>query len=111
GCTLHDAAENVHQHGLDVFVVQDNPECFADLFRVGPTADVQKVSGLSAMVFDNVHGAHRQPRSVDQAGDIAIQFNVAQSGIPSSHFGRLFFVQITKFANIGVTEHRVFVKG
>ena len=52
---------------------------FEHLVLVGAAADVEEVGGLAAVVLDQVHRAHRQPRAVDQAGDVAVEADVAQA--------------------------------
>ena len=52
-----------------------------DLLDVRAAAHVQKVRRLAAVQLDQVHGAHGQAGSVDQAADVAVQLDVAQAGL------------------------------
>ena len=52
---------------------------FEHLVLVGAAADVEEVGRLAAVVLDQVHRAHRQAGAVDQAGDVAVEADVAQA--------------------------------
>src|SRR5262245_42376420 len=55
-----DAAENVDQDALHVWIGEDDAEGLGDLLLVGTAADVEKVGRLAAVEFDNVHRGHRE---------------------------------------------------
>jgi hypothetical protein len=62
-----------------------------DLLNVGSAADVQKVRRLTAVQLDEVHSAHGQTGPVHQAADVAVELDVAESGLAGADFGGLFF--------------------
>src|SRR5690606_37759162 len=69
----HDAAEDVHQHGLHIAIGKNDLEGFADALLGRATAHIQEVGRLAAMQIDDVHGAHGQAGTVDHAANVAIQ--------------------------------------
>ena len=77
----------------------------------GAAAHVQEVGRLAAVQLDEVHRAHRQPGAVDQAADIAVQLDVAQSRLAGSDFGRLLFAQVAQLGDVRVPEQGVVVEG
>ena len=77
----HDAAEDVHQHGLHVLVGEQDAEGLGDLLGVGAAADVEEVGRLAAVQLDEVHRAHRQAGAVHQAADVAVEL-ARSSGPP-----------------------------
>jgi hypothetical protein len=77
----HDAAEDIHEHGFHVGCAQKDTKPFEDLVFIGATAHVQKVGRFSAMVFDQVHRAHRQARAVDEAGDVAVEAHIREAAL------------------------------
>ena len=57
---------------------EQDAEALEHLVLVGAAADVEEVGRLAAVVLDQVHRAHGQPRAVDQAGDVAVEADVAR---------------------------------
>ena len=57
---------------------EQDAETLEHLVFVGAAADVEEVGRLAAVVLDQVHRAHRQAGAVDQAGDVAVQADVAK---------------------------------
>src|SRR5262249_15610783 len=52
---LHDAAEDVDQHALDVLVGQQNAERLGHLIGIGTASHVQKIGRFAAVQLDQVH--------------------------------------------------------
>ena len=75
---------------------QEDAEPLEHLVLVGAAADVEEIGRLAAVVLDQVHRAHRQPRAIDQAGDVAVQADVAQAALRGPQLGRVF---------LGLVEH------
>ena len=78
--------EDVDEDGFDLFVIGEDFECFDHLLLGGAAADIEEVGRRSAVEFDDVHRRHRQTRSVDQTANAAIQPNVIQIILLSTHF-------------------------
>src|SRR5690606_18955183 len=74
----HDAAEDVHQDGFHVGILQHDLEGFRHLLCRGTATDVQEVGRLAAEQLDGVHGGHRQASTVHEATDVAVQLDVGQ---------------------------------
>ena len=110
GVALHDAAEDVDQNGLHIFVAQHDLEGFRYLLGGGAAAHVQKVGRLAAIELDGVHGRHGQPRAIDQAADVAVQADVGQVEFAGFYFGGVFFVQIAVGHDFGMAEQRIAVE-
>src|SRR6056297_919131 len=68
-----DAAEDIHQNGFAIRVGQQDPESFGHLFGICATTDVQEVGRFATVILDDIHRAHRQSGTVDQAADVAIE--------------------------------------
>ena len=62
-------------------LAEQDAESFEHLVLVGAAADVEEVGRLAAVVLDQVHRAHRQAGAVDQAGDVAVEADVAQAAL------------------------------
>ena len=92
----HDAAENVHQHGLHLGVADQNAKGLGHLLHVGPAAHVEEIGRLAAVELDEVHRAHGQPGAVDQAADVAVQLHEAQARLARADFRRLLFRQVAQ---------------
>ena len=72
-----DAAEDVHEHALDVRVVQDDVQPRRHDLGRRAAADVEEVGGLHAAVLlarvgDDVQGGHHQARAVPMV-DFAVE--------------------------------------
>ena len=76
--TLHDATENINQNRLHLRVVQHDLEGFGNLRRGRTAANVQKVCRTATIKLGDIHGRHRQPRTIDEAADVAIERNVVE---------------------------------
>ena len=87
---LHDAAENVHQDGLNFRVGGQNLESFDDLLFARVPADVEEIRGRTSVELDDVHGRHGQTRSVHHASDVAVQSDVVQVEFARLHLARIF---------------------
>ena len=55
------AAEDVHEHLLDVGVGEHDFERLGDFLLVGATADVEEVGGSGSGGVGDVHGGHGEP--------------------------------------------------
>ena len=75
-----------------------------------PPPDVEKIGRLAAVQLDQVHRAHRQPRAVHQAADIAVQPHIAQAGLARLHLGRLLLRQIAERRQFRMPEQRIVVE-
>src|SRR5690606_25168259 len=106
----HDAAENIHQDGLDAAVLQHDLEGFRDLLGRRTTAHVQEVGGFATEQLDGVHGRHGQARAIDQAADVAVELNIGQVIFAGLDFRRVFFLQVAVGNDIGVAEQRIRVE-
>src|SRR5690606_27450772 len=76
---LHDAAEDVHEDALNSLRLEDDLEGLRDGLLRGAAADVEEVRRLAAEVLDGVHRRHREARAVDEAADVAVELDEAQT--------------------------------
>src|SRR5512135_307120 len=106
----HDAAEDVDEHGLDVRRAEEDAEALEDLVLARAAADVEEVGGLAAVVLDQVHGAHRQPGAIDEAGDVAVEADVAQAALAGAQLGGVLLGHVEHRGDVGVAEQRVVVE-
>ena len=93
-----------------MLVGKDDPKGLGDLLHVGATTDVEEVGRFAAVVFHEVHRAHRQAGAVDEAADCAVEFDIGETGGGSPRFGWLFFRFIAQGGDILVAEQRVVVE-
>jgi len=107
---FHDAAEDVDEDGLDFGVGAEDAEGFADLFFFGAAADVEEVGGVSAALFDDVHGGHGEAGAVDHAGDVSIKADVVEIKFPGFDFAGVFFGEVAVGDDLGVAEEGVVVE-
>src|SRR5205814_5714912 len=91
---LHDAAKNVHQNGLHVFVRDQDFESLRHLLLRGAAADIEEVCGITAVKFDDVHRCHGQSSAVNETGDISIQADVIESVSRRFDLARIFLRDI-----------------
>ena len=61
------------------------------------------------MQLNDVHGAHRQARTVNHAADVTVQRHVVQLPLSSLRFTRVFLRLVAHFAQIRLAEQRVAV--
>ena len=61
------------------------------------------------MQLDQVHGRHRESRTVDHAGDVAIQGDVIQAVGFGGRFGRVFLRAVAEFGQFRLAKQRVVV--
>ncbi len=61
-------------------------------------------------MLDDVHRAHRQPGTVHQTADLAVELDVRQPVLARLGLGRALFVEVTHLGQIAVSEERVVVE-
>jgi hypothetical protein len=107
---VHDATEDVHEDALHVRIAEDDLERGDHLVLRGAAADVEEVGRVAAEVLDDVHRAHREAGAVDEAGDVAVERDVAQRVLRGLDFLRVFLVQVAQRDDFRVAEERVVVE-
>ena len=106
----HDAAEDVDEHGPQIWVTQQNAKGFGHLIDIGAAADIQEVRRFASVQFDQIHRAHRQSGTVDQTADVSVELDVAQARLPRPDFSRFFLGQVPQLGHLGVSEQPVVVE-
>src|SRR5207253_1756318 len=91
-----DAAEDVEEDRAHAGVGGDDPERGHDLLGIRAAADVEKVGRLTAVVLDQVHRRHREPRAVDAAADGAVQLDEGQAGLAGRELRRRLSLRIAQ---------------
>ena len=107
---FHDAAENIHQDGFHIAVGHEDLKGFRDLFLRGAAADIEEVGWVAAMIFDDIHGGHREAGAVYETGDVAVEPDVIEMMFGRLDFARIFFFQIAHLDDVGMAEQGVIVK-
>src|SRR5260370_10043529 len=105
-----DAAENIDEPGFDRGIAHKDAESVLGLFGGGAPANSEKIRGGAASVLDDIHCGHGKTRTVDHAGDAAIELDVVEAVFGSFDFERIFFIEVAEFAKLLVTEKRIVVK-
>src|SRR5438105_3638620 len=106
-----DAAKNIDEHGANVLIAEQDLEGVFYLLGAGAAADVEKISGLAAGIFDDVHSSHRQTGAIHHAGDVAFELDVVQAKLAGFDLQRIFFARVAQLFQIFVAEHGAIVKG
>ena len=73
-----DAAKDIDQHGLHVFIRENNFERFGDPLLGGATPDIEEIGRRTAVEFNDVHGAHCQSCAINHAANGAIEGHVVE---------------------------------
>src|SRR5262249_35637739 len=107
---LHDAAENIDEDRLDVFISNEELERLGDLFLGGATADVEEVGGFAAVELDDVHRRHGEAGAIDHAGNVAVEANVIEVGLGGFDFAGIFLGDVAVSGDVVVAEEGVVVK-
>ncbi len=93
-----DAAEDVDEHGAHAGIAHEDAEGVFDLFGGGAAADVEKIGGRAAGIFDDVHSGHGEAGAIDHAGYGAIELDVVEAVFGGFDFEGIFFVEIAQGA-------------
>src|SRR5437899_11813870 len=102
GVALHNAAENIHENTLHIFVAENDAECGGDLFFGRAAADIEKIRGAAAIMLNDIHGSHGQAGAVDETGDVAIELDVIEVELAGLDLQRRFFTKVAHLLNIFV---------
>src|SRR6478736_6367934 len=100
-----DAAEHVHEHALDLRVVQDDVQPCGHHLRGGAAADVEEVGRLDPAVLlagvgDHVEGGHHQARAVADDADLTVELDVVEVV--------LLGLELERVGGVAVLEPHVF---
>ena len=111
-----DAAEDVHEHALDLLVVEDHVEAVGHHLGVGAATDVEEVGGLDAAVRltgvrDDVERRHDQARAVADDADLAVELDVVEAlrlGLRLERVGGFLVLElrVVRVAELGVLVER-----
>ena len=111
-----DAAEDVHEHALDLRVVEDHVEAVGHHLGGRAATDVEEVGGLHAAVRlagvrDDVEGAHHEARAVADDADRAVELDVVEAlglGLRLERVGGLLVLElrVVRVAELGVLVER-----
>ena len=107
---FHDAAENIHEDCLHIFVGDQNLECFSHLVFGRATADIEEISWAAAVKLDDVHRGHGQAGTINQTRDVTVESDVVETVLRSFDFARIFFCNVAHDRYIRVSIKRVIVK-
>ena len=75
GITPDNTAKDIHENRRHFRVRRDKVKRLLDSLRCGAAADVEEVGGLAAVELDDVHGGHGKASAVDEAADVAVEFD------------------------------------
>ena len=103
-------AEDVDQHRLDVWVGHQDAKGIFDPVGIGGAANVQKIGRRGARQLDDVHRGHGQAGAVDDAADVAGEFDVREAVSSRFDFQRVFLGGVAQRRNVGVAEQGVVVE-
>jgi len=116
GVARSDATEHVHEHALDLLIVQDHVQaCGHHLGRRAAT-DVEEVGRLDATVLlarvsDDVERGHHQTRAIADDADLAVELDVVEVVLLGFQLQRVGGVAVFELDVAGLTEVGVGVQG
>jgi hypothetical protein len=73
---LHYSAKNVDKYSFDLWVLGQNFESCSHLISFRATANIQKVSWLTALQLNYIHSRHSETSSIDHATDVAVECDI-----------------------------------
>src|SRR5690606_16707470 len=111
-----DAAEDVHEHGLDLLVTEDDVEARGHDCGRGAAADVEEVRWLDptvrlAGVGDDVERAHDEPCAVADDAHRTIELDVVEVVLLGLRLERVRRGGVLELGVLRVTERGVVVEG
>jgi hypothetical protein len=77
---------------------------------VAPPPTSRKLAGAAAEVLDDVHRAHREAGAVDQAGDVAVERDVAEGVLGGLDLLGVLLVEVAQGDDLGMAEEGVVVE-
>lgn len=83
GVAADDTTEDVDEDSRDLGVAGDELESGLDSSGGSTTADVEEVSGATAVQLDDVHGGHGETSTVDQAANVTVKLDEVQTVLGS----------------------------
>ena len=107
---LHDAAEDVDEDALHVWVAENDAERFRDGFFARTAANVEEVRRFATVEFDDVHRCHREACAVHEAADVAIERDVGKTKLVRADFRGILFVWVEQLLDRGLAEERVVIE-
>src|SRR5699024_4823588 len=75
----YDAAKNVNQDRLYIFVLKNNSKAIFYGFNVSTAANIEEVGRVTAGKFNNIHCSHCQAGSIDHTAHITIELDIVES--------------------------------
>ena len=90
----NDPTKNIHENCLYIRILEDDSKGSLHSLCVCSPAHIQKVCRVSTRHFNDVHGGHGEPRSVDHAADVAVELYKIQSYFGRADFRRIFFAVV-----------------
>lgn len=79
GITSYNTAEDVDKDSCDFWIAGNEVECLLDSLRRGTSTNIKEIGWLTAVQLDNVHCCHCQAGAVDQAADVAVEFDEVET--------------------------------
>ncbi len=107
---LRDATEDVDEDRPHVGVVVDHLERACHHVGVRAAADVEEVRRRAADLVHDVDGAHREPGTVGDDADVAVEPDVLQTPLVRDPLARVAHLRRVVLLVLGVAEHRVVVE-
>ena len=108
--TLGDAAEDVDEDRAHVGVADDDAQRTGHHVGVGAAPDVEEVRRAATDLVDDVDGAHREPGTVRDHADRAVEPDVLQALLVGELLARVAHLGGVVVGVVGVTEDRVVVE-
>ncbi|TPV97883.1 MAG: hypothetical protein USCAAHI_02684 [Beijerinckiaceae bacterium] len=104
------AGEHIDQNGLDAAVGQDQAKRRGNALRRGAAAEIEKIGGAAARIFDRVHGCHGEPGTIDNAADIAVEANIVEVMLGGLDLARVLLRMVAHVGDATAPEQRIVVE-
>ncbi|EEQ38348.1 conserved hypothetical protein [Clavispora lusitaniae ATCC 42720] len=108
--TSDNTTENVHENTIHFLVGQDQLKGLLNSLWSGSTTTVQKVSWLTTVQLDDVHGSHGQTSTVDDVGNVTVQLDEVQAILASFRFLWVFLSWVSPRKDFFLSERSIVIK-
>src|SRR5207248_11208058 len=83
---------------------------FRHLSHRRTATDVEEVSGIAAIEFDDVHRSHGQAGAINETGNISVQADVIESVFGRLDLARIFFRDIAHGGHFRMSKQGVVIE-
>jgi len=109
--TTQNTTENINENSLNWLIVVKKFQGCGQRFSLSWTSNIKEVGGRSTVKIDNVHGAHGEASTVDEAANVAANVNVVKVKLFGVSFLGIILSKIFLVSEFFLAVKRVRVNG